>query len=280
MQRLSRNLAVIAVVSLVGLSPVRAEQQDARAQQMVRKAVETELAASKVDHSNWQYKDLDRKPEGAATYWVVETKQGSVKKKIEKDGRPLTAEELSREDARIQSFIKDSALLAKQRKDGEQDDRRAESMLRMLPDAFLWTVKSDAGDAVTLAFVPDPKFDPPTMESRVFAAMAGEIVVHRTQNRIKTIKGTLVDNVKFGFGLFGKMDKGGTFDVERREIAPGLWQITESHVHIRGRALLFKSIGEDEDEVKSGFRQTAPATTLEEAANILKGEPASLSALR
>ena len=36
-------------------------------------------------------------------------------------------------------FIHDPAQIAKQRKEGLQDDRRAESMLRMLPDAFLWT---------------------------------------------------------------------------------------------------------------------------------------------
>ena len=59
----------------------------------------------------------------------------------------------------------------------------------MLPDAFLWSVKSDWGNMVTLGFVPNPDFTPPTMESRVFAAMAGEIVVNKAQNRIQTIKG-------------------------------------------------------------------------------------------
>ena len=152
-------------------------------------------------------------------------------------------------------------------------------MLRMLPDAFLWTVKQDSGDTVTFGFVPDPAFEPPTMESRVFAAMAGEIVVNKAQNRIQTVKGKLIRDVKFGWGLLGKMDEGGTFDVERRELAPKVWEITESHVHIMGHALLFKSIGEQDDEVKSDFVQTPPSTTLETAANMLKGEPAPLNAL-
>ncbi len=133
---------------------------------------------------------------------------------------------------------------------------------------------------VTLGFVPDPAFEPPTMESRVFAAMAGEIVVNKTQNRIQTIKGKLIGDVKFGWGLLGKMDEGGTFDVERRELGPGVWEITESHVHIHGHALLFKNIGEQNDEVKSEFRQTPPSTTLEQAAVMLKGEPAPMTAER
>jgi hypothetical protein len=51
-------------------------------------------------------------------------------------------------------------------------------------------------------------------------------------------------------------------------------------VHIEGKALLFKTIGEQEDEVKSEFRRVAPETTLEQAVERLKGEPSSLSAQR
>ena len=97
------------------------------------------------------------------------------------------------------------------------------------------------------------------MQSRVLGIMAGEMIVVRDGNRIKTLRGTLTDDVRIGFGILGKMDKGGTFDVERREIAPGHWQVTETHVHIGGHALLFKSIGQQEDETKTDFHpSTAP----------------------
>jgi hypothetical protein len=240
-------------------------------------AVQTELDASRNDHSRWEYKDVYKGASGEKVFRVIETDKGTVKKKIEENGRPLTPEELQQEDARIEAFVHDERELAKQRKDGVQDDKRAENMLRMLPDAFLWTVKNEDEKNVTLAFVPNPKFDPPSMEARVFAAMAGEIVLDKQQHRIGTLKGKLIRDVKFGLGLFGRMNQGGTFDVERRELAPGIWQITESHVHMQGHALLFKSIGEQEDEVKCAFRRS-PVDTLEEAAVLLKGEPGSLSA--
>ena len=53
----------------------------------------------------------------------------------------------------------------------------------------------------------------------------------------------------------GSLQAGGTFDVERRELAKGMWQITETHVHISGHALLFKTISEQEDDVKSRFSE-------------------------
>jgi hypothetical protein len=273
------QVVVLSLSLAVGVATAQVmPKQDAKAQEMVRVAVQTELKASEADHSHWQYKDVDKKPEGETVSLVVETQHGSISKKMVVNGRTLSAEELKQEDARIDRFVRDPAQQAKQRKDGAQDDKRAETMLRMLPDAFFWSVKSDSGDTVTLGFVPNPDFEPPTMECRVFAAMAGVILVNKVQNRIQTIKGELTDDVKFGYGLLGKMHKGGTFDVERRELSPRIWQITESHVHIDGKVLLFKSIGEQDDEVKSEFRRIPGETTLEQAAVILKNEPASLSA--
>jgi hypothetical protein len=274
------SLFSVFVLSLSAITLYSQQMQDPRAQEIVRAAVKVELAADRADHSRWQYRDLNHKPDGEALYQVVETDHGSVKKKLKYNGQPLNPEELKAEDARIQSFVNDPSQQAKQRKDGEQDDKRAENMLRLLPDAFLWTVKNDTADTVALAFVPDPNFSAPTMETRVFAAMAGEIVINKQQNRIQTIKGKLIHDVTFAWGLFGRMNQGGTFNVERRELAPGIWQIVESHVHIEGHVLLFKNINEQEDEVKSDFRPTPPSTTLEQAATILKAEPTALDAQR
>jgi hypothetical protein len=276
----SVSLFSVFVLSLSVIDLHSQQKQDTRAQEIVRAAVKVELAADRADHSRWQYRDLNHKPDGEALYQVVETDHGAVKKKLKSNGQPLTPDELKAEDARIQSFVNDPAQQAKQRKDGEQDDKRAENMLRLLPDAFLWTVKNDTADTVTLAFIPDPNFSAPTMETRVFAAMAGEIAVNKQQNRIQTIKGKLIRDVTFGWGIFGRMNQGGIFNVERRELAPGIWQIAESHVHIDGHVLLFKTISEQDDEVKTDFHPTPPHTSLAEAASILKAEPTSLDAQR
>ena len=58
--------------------------------------------------------------------------------------------------------------------------------------------------------------------------------------------------------------------MERREVAPGLWQITETHVHIEGKALFFKKIGQQQDEVQTDFTLVPEGTTLEQAAEMSK----------
>jgi len=93
------------------------------------------------------------------------------------------------------------------------------------------------------------------------------------QHRIVSLKGKLIHDVHFGGGILGNLRAGGSFDVERREIGKGAWQITETHVHIEGRALLFKSISEQEDDVKSKFKPLPDDMTLQQAeAGLWKAE--------
>ena len=149
------------------------------------------------------------------------------------------------------------------------DDAQAAELLKMLPDAFIWTIAGQDSESVTLRFEPSPNFNPPDMQSRVMGIMTGEMIIARDGNRIRTLRGKLSADVLIGWGILGKLDKGGTFDVERRMIVPGHWQITETDVHIGGHALLFKTIGQQEDEAKTDWRPST-AETLEQAARILK----------
>jgi hypothetical protein len=266
--RFSSRLVVLGGLLAAGLLPLHANgTRDAK--EIVRTAMQAELTADLNDHARWRYRDAQK--DGTETVSiVVETAQGSVKRVISRGGQPLNAEETAAEDERVQRFIHDPEKLAKQRRDGAQDGKNAEELLRMLPEAFTWKVQSEDAQKITLHFEPNPNFNPPDMQGRVLGRMAGELVVDKKQNRIMTISGKLTEDVTIGWGLLGRLREGGTFRVERREVAPGLWQITETHVHIAGRALFFKNIGQQQDEVQTEFTQVPNGTTLEQAAEMTK----------
>jgi hypothetical protein len=237
-----------------------ANGQEAR--NLVGQAVQTELAADAADHTHWLYHEADRKPGVYLDQWVAETRGGDLDRVIQNDGHKLTkAEQQSKMDA----FIHNQSSQAKQRKSGQHDDRQATEMLSMLPHAFIWTKTGVQGNSTVLHFKPDPNFHPPTWESRVFAAMEGEMAVDNGQHRIVSLKGRLIHDVKFAGGLFGILQAGGSFDVERRQTGARVWQITETHVHIEGHALLFKSISEEEDDFKSKFKQLPDSITFAQA---------------
>lgn len=254
---------LLAGTALLSVSLPAAAQD---AEQIVRQAVQTELAADASDHSRWLYYEVDRKPDVNVEQWVAETNIGDLKRLIERNGLVF-----SKADQRnsINSYLSNPAAQAKARKSGQHDDDQAAQMLRMLPDAFVWTKEGEQGNDTVLRFRPNPQFDPPTWQARVFAAMAGEMKVDNTEHRIVSLKGHMIHDVKFWGGLLGSLQAGGSFDVERRQVGNGVWAITETHVHIQGHALIFKSISEQEDDVKSKFKELPRQISPAKAENML-----------
>ncbi len=272
--RLLRVLAIWAVaffVLVVGASPLAppsSQPEDARV--FVRAVVANELTADASDHSLWMYRDDNKVPGTHTVKLVIETSQGDLSRTLERDGHPLTPQAQKEDEQTMDAFVQDAELRQKQKRRHEQDAEKANALTKLLPDAFLWTFTRQDSDETTLHFEPDPRFRPPTREARVFAAMAGVMVVNTRQKRIQELKGMLTRDVNFGYGLLGKLQKGGTFEIERQQIAPGVWNITATHIHIQGHALIFKSIDEQQDEVTSHYRPTPKSLSLDAAAQMLK----------
>jgi hypothetical protein len=142
--------------------------------------------------------------------------------------------------------------------------------MRMLPTAFIWKIDSRGDGTITLSYHPDPNFDPPSMSARVLSSMSGTLVVNERDMRLVRLTGKLMQPVTFGWGLLGRLEAGGTFEIVRTQIAPDNWQITQTHVHISGHALFFKTIGDQEDEVTSDYRPVPDNVDLQKAAQMIR----------
>jgi hypothetical protein len=232
------------------------------ARHFVQKAVQTELDKDRDDHSRWIYLETDRKDGHGVKQWVAETREGSLRRVIEMNGQLVPEPEQRR---RIDTYLHDGPTRSKQRKSEQHDDQQATELLNLLPQAFIWTNQGTKGNLTFLHFKPDPNFRPPDLEARVFAAMEGDMAVDTAQLRIASLKGRLIHDVTIGGGLLGRLNAGGTFDVERRETGKQIWQITETHVHIQGHAMIFKTISEQEDDVKTQFKQLTNDPSLQQA---------------
>jgi hypothetical protein len=238
------------LIFAVGLLLPPAHAEDAR--QFVQRAVQTELKADQNDHTRWMFYETDRTPARNVDQWVAQTREGALVRVVRENGQ-LVPESQQRQT--MDAFLHDWTARSKQKKSEQHDDEQATELLNLLPQAFLWTEAGTNGDLRVLHFKPNPDFRPPDLEARVFASMEGDMAVDSHQLRIASLKGRLIREVKILGGLVGSLNAGGTFDVERRETGTGIWQITETHVHIQGHALLFKNISEQEDDVKTRFRE-------------------------
>ena len=254
------RLACLLVWAAALLMPGTCFAEDA--QQFVQRAVQTELAKDRDDHSRWIYFENDRKENRSVKQWVAETREGALRRVVELNGQPVPEPE---QRQKMETYLRDGGARAKQRKSEQHDDQQATELLNLLPQAFLWTNQGTKGDLTLLHFRPNPNFKPPDLESKVFAAMEGDMAVDTEQLRIASLKGRLIRDVTIAGGWLGRLNAGGTFDVERRETGDKIWQITETHVHIQGHALIFKTISEQEDDVKTQFKPLAADTSLPQA---------------
>lgn len=271
-----RLLAFAALAStLLGASIAMAQkispQSDPNAMNILQRALDEGFANDATDHSRWMYKDHDTQPGKDSIFDVVDVPGDSLRRCIWFNGSVVGEDGIQSESERIRKYIHDPSAQARNHKNNEHDDASAAAIMHRLPEAFIWSQKDENPEYIRLHYVPNPDFDASSMEAKVMSKMAGDLVIDRKANRIYSLSGRLTQDVKLGFGLV-RLKQGGTFDVERRDVGGGHWQIVEQHTHIDGHALLFKTINQQEDEVKTNFRPS-PATSLEDGARMLKAIP-------
>ena len=261
---------VALVLWAAGASDARSQPAPEDPRALVSQVVSNELEAQQNDNTYWMYVSEVQQPEKTQTQHVIETKEGSLTLLAAENGRALTPQQQHQEDKRINSLIHNPGELRKQKQEQERDAQKEQQLLKMLPDGFLYQYEADEGRNIRLSFRPNPKFRPPTREAKVFHAMQGTMLVDGVEKRLVELRGQLMRDVVFGWGIFGRLYAGGTFDVQQREVAPGHWEATLIDVHIRGKALFFKTINEQQHQVRSDFQQVSGTITLEQAAEMLK----------
>jgi hypothetical protein len=123
----------------------------------------------------------------------------------------------------------------------------------LLPNAFLFEYIGEENGCYQLRFHPNPAFPAHSIEERIFHAMSGELWVDARSKRLARLDGHLEENVDFGFGILGRLYKGGWFQLQRVQVSATDWKTQRLEVHMSGRALLFKSIARETNEKRGGF---------------------------
>ena len=259
---------VVLLAPCIGLAGAQSENRISPSD-LVKSVIYNELHPPNNSDVRWKYrldKELDGKQE---TREVVETNSGPLDRLLSVAGKPLTSAQASDESERILRFSHNPEDQRKAEQARRKDAEQCNVLLRMIPDAFVFEYAGESGTLTKVTFKPNPRFRPPSREGKVLQQMVGEMWVDARQKRLASINGQLINEVKFGGGLLGHLEKGGQFTVQRAELAPGVWEVTEMTVNMRGRALLFKSICVQQKEHHSNFERVADDLSLADAANLL-----------
>lgn len=195
-------------------------------------------------------------PRLSTTREIYETKDGDVARLLTVNGKPLSPEAEQKEQSRLKDLAGNPSR-QRHRKEAEEADRgRALQVLRALPTAFLYryagTENGPGGPVVEFTFRPNPSFSPPNVEARVLAAMSGAIWIDSTAARVVRLQGRLDRDVDFGWGIVGRLNKGGTIEIRQAEVLPGQWRTVRLTITMAGR-VFFKTRNFDLIQVESQF---------------------------
>jgi hypothetical protein len=170
----------------------------------------------------------------------------------------------------MKKLVDDESERERRDRRAKQDADKARALLKAIPDAFIFKYDGVEGDLVRLSFTPNPHYSPPTRELMVYHAMVGKLWVDRSALRLAQIEGQLTEEVKFGWGLLGHLDKGGTFKVIQKNVGDNHWDQVFLDVDMQGRIVFFKSLNVREQEVLSDFRRMPDNLTISRAYEMLK----------
>jgi len=260
--------ALAIVLLSVRAHPKSVPSSQVSANDLARRVITNELRFQD-DHTNWMYR-LEKEQYGKKQVEeIIETKEGSLSRLLSINDHSLTAKQQEEEDQRVQELMTSQSAKRKLQRVLDAETLQGRRLFKMLPDAFVFNYAGGDGNLVRLSFRANPNFRPPSLEARVFHDMEGEMWVDCKQERLAAFNGHLNQDVKFGFGLLGHLDKGGHFEVGQAEVVPGHWDMTSMSVEMTGKALLFKSIGVQKRENRRDFHQVSDDLTLAQAADIL-----------
>jgi hypothetical protein len=276
----ARSTAIISAFSILLLlghafasAAQNALQPSVDATALVRRAVQHRLDAAKNHHPlEYQIRRIDDKHD--TTKLIVETIDGDVARLIAIDGKPPSAEANQAELDRLDTLAEHPELQEHRRKSEQKDEARTTHLLSLLPEAFLYKfeaiVPCASGRCYRLSFTPNPRFTPPDLEANLFRGVAGEVWIDQDQERLARLDAHFIADADVGFGILGRLNKGGTVLLEQANVGDNDWELTALTMHVNGKLLMVKSFSYQVKEELSHFSPVAPGLHYRDAIALLK----------
>jgi hypothetical protein len=266
-----RFVAGVIVSVCLGVGSLGAQSSSA-----AKQVVDTMLAHENdpAEHSNlYMYLCEERSERTGGHLWrerVVETPLGKVRLLLSEDGKPLSADRVAAERAKLAQIVAHPEEFQRRAQATKSDEDHAEQMLTLLRKAFLFDDPRAEGSDLEIGFRPDPVYKTQSLEERVLHAMSGTILVDQRTLQLHRIEGKTPTDVSLGYGLLGTVHAGSGFNTTHEMEPGGDWKDAVVNTAIEGKAMLFKEIGRNEHVVHSEFQQLSRDISVEQAVELLE----------
>jgi hypothetical protein len=239
---------------------------------LIERAADNEVEALKnpvpfqyTERLNWSW--------GSETRSVIETPEGRADRIVLFRDEPLAPDQQQKQKRRLEKLLRDrDAVKDELREQRSEIDRRIR-MLRALPSALIFEFAGHESGLLRFTFRPNPDFSPKDRETQMYRGMEGELWLEPVQERIVRIEGRLFKDVSFGWGILGRLNKGGIYEIAQTQVTPGVWRITTLNIDVKGRVFLVDTFRVFREESNSHFRRTTPSVSYRDAIEALLSAP-------
>ncbi len=192
-----------------------------------------------------------------------------VRKMVSKDGKPLTPDELKKEDARIDKEVK-SAREKREKRDGkgkETDPRGNEEVtvsriLELGTFSNARRVQIAGRDTIAADYVGDPKAKTRNRAEELIRDLVGTVWVDEEDKELVKTDARFNRSFKIGGGLIANIKEGTSFGMEQKKINGEVWLPTVLEGRGAARFLLFLNLNGSVRLVDQDFRKFKATSTL------------------
>jgi hypothetical protein len=221
-----------------------------QAQALVGRALATELNSAQ-DHSHpMRYRLRKTSPRLTSTKEIAETGDGDVARLVAINDQPLSPASEQQERARLDALTADPSRQRHRKQSEDSDSALVLKLLRMLPTAFVYEYAGVTGNgAERFTFKPNPAFSPPDMESQALTSMTGELWIDPKAERVTRLEGHLQADTDYGWGVLGKLDKGGWVVIDQADVGGNQWRIVRFQMKMTLRILFRTRVSDATEEM-------------------------------
>jgi len=203
-----------------------------------------------------------------------------VHKMVKKDGKDLTADELKKEDERIDKEVaKAKERRAKADAEGKETDSHGHEEVTVSRLLALGSfsnprrVNLDGRDTIAVDYVGDPKAKTQNRMEEVIRDLAGTVWIDEQDRTIAKIEGHFLNAFKIGAGMVVNIKQGTNFSFEQRKINGEAWLPARVDGEGAMRAMLFFNFNGRFRLVTSDYRKFKATATILPGMSTVEQQP-------
>jgi hypothetical protein len=262
-----------AITSLPDLKPdANGKLSQEQMQQLFRVVAEKDIENNKRQRDyTYIERDEEHKLDGkgdvksvdAKTYEVMELYGRQVERLIEKDDKPLDAEESAKEERRIQKIVdtrknesEDARRKREQKEERDREDGR--KFVLEVADAYnfrlVGTESLGGRDAWVIDAQPRPGYEPHMKEAKFLPKFRGRVWVDKQDDQLAKMDVECIDTVSLGLFL-ARVHKGSRIVFEQTRVNDEVWLPKHVDVKIDVRVALLKNFDLEEEQSYRDYKK-------------------------